>query len=510
MSPRSALQSSLFDDQDFTITFELVPGRGSGGKRLDRILRFAEAAKKDGRIKSLSITDNPGGHPALSPTGLGIDIQSIGIEPLLHFSLKDKNRNLAESQLFECHRLGLNSILVLGGDYPRSGYHGQALPVFDLDSTQLLSLITRLRHPATPDNGAAGDQMTLPAMDFLAGCVVSPFKATEAEQVYQYWKLLAKAACGARFIISQLGFDMDKYRELKDFCDQSGLTLPLLGNIFIPTVAVAEIMARGQVPGVMFSPVLLERMRQEVISADRGKEARLIRGAKMICVLKGLGYAGVHIGGNNLDFAKTSFMLDYLEKNSSRWREFYNEVHFPVKQTWYLSSLTRVPEKHPGWNPLKSLNRLSHNLIFSPDGPLFSPAQRLSRAVDKQKQATGAYTLFEHFIKKMLFRCRMCGDCTLSESSFLCPQSGCPKKMVNGPCGGSINGFCEVYPDARKCFWVRVYEQEQPPTTITAESGPALLPPKDWSFAGSSSWLNYFCGRDHHKLDQVDTEKADK
>ncbi|MDD3816158.1 MAG: hypothetical protein PHZ02_16110, partial [Desulfocapsaceae bacterium] len=58
---------SLFKSDEFTITFELVPGRGSGGKRLDGLLSFAEEAKKDGRIKALSITDNPGGHPALAP-----------------------------------------------------------------------------------------------------------------------------------------------------------------------------------------------------------------------------------------------------------------------------------------------------------------------------------------------------------------------------------------------------------------------------------------------------------
>ncbi|MBU1140251.1 MAG: methylenetetrahydrofolate reductase, partial [Proteobacteria bacterium] len=143
-----SFHESLLNNNEFTITYELVPGRGSGGKRLEKILRLAEDAKKDGRIKALSITDNPGGHPALAPSSLGLDIQAMGISPLIHFSLKDKNRNMAESQLFECHRHNLRNLLVLGGDYPRYGFHGQAMPVFDLDSTQLLSLIDRLRyHP---------------------------------------------------------------------------------------------------------------------------------------------------------------------------------------------------------------------------------------------------------------------------------------------------------------------------------------------------------------------------
>ena len=161
-------RTSLFKNEEFTITFELVPGRGSGGKKLEGILKFAEEAKKDGRVKALSITDNPGGHPALAPTSLGLDIQSMGIASLIHFSLKDKNRNMAESQLFECHRHGLLNLLVLGGDYPRYGFHGQAMPVFDLDSPQLLTLINRLRQTLPLERGAPGGVMPLPSMDFLA------------------------------------------------------------------------------------------------------------------------------------------------------------------------------------------------------------------------------------------------------------------------------------------------------------------------------------------------------
>ena len=149
-------RKSLTDSREFTITFELVPGRGSGGKRLEKILNLAEQAKDDGRIKAFSITDNPGGHPALSPTSLGLDIQALGISPLIPFSLKDKNRNMVESQLFECHRHDLLNLLVLGGDYPRYGFQGQAMPVFDLDSTQLLTLIEQLRHHSTVEKGAPG------------------------------------------------------------------------------------------------------------------------------------------------------------------------------------------------------------------------------------------------------------------------------------------------------------------------------------------------------------------
>jgi len=501
--PTDIFRTSLFNKHEFTITFELVPGRGSGGKRLDNILKFAEEARKDGRIKALSITDNPGGHPALAPTSLGLDIKALGIEPLIHFSLKDKNRNMAESQLFECHRHGLLNLLVLSGDYPRYGFHGQALPVFDLDSPQLLTLIDRLRQTLPLEKMAPGGVMPLPAMDFLAGCVVSPFKTTEAEQIFQYAKLLTKVCAGAHFVISQLGFDMTKYQELLFFCRQNAITLPLLASVFIPSIKVAEIMCQGQVPGVIFPNSLLRIMRKEAVSQDKGEEARLLRGAGMVAVLKHMGYAGVHLGGNNLDFSNIAFLLDQAEylTETANLQELRQEVDFPTPSTWYLFSGSEQQTKtHQTPSTRFRINQQIHDSVFTPEGLIFPLARAVSLQVDLNKQARRLYTFCEHLLKIILFRCRMCGDCTLAEASYLCPQSGCPKKMINGPCGGSLHGFCEVYPQERLCFWVKVYHSN-PLSHIEELPNCPPLPPKNWSLQGTSSWLNYFAGRDHYKLD---------
>ena len=44
--------------------------------------------------------------------------------------------------------------------------------------------------------------------------------------------------------------------------------------------------------------------------------------------------------------------------------------------------------------------------------------------------------------------CHLCGDCVLGRTGGICPISRCAKSLVNGPCGGSKNGRCEVNPDA--------------------------------------------------------------
>lgn len=56
----------------------------------------------------------------------------------------------------------------------------------------------------------------------------------------------------------------------------------------------------------------------------------------------------------------------------------------------------------------------------------------------------------------LLEMCSMCGQCTVGFFSGLCPKSGCPKSQLNGPCGGSNDGECEVR--ERKCIWTRIYE----------------------------------------------------
>lgn len=52
--------------------------------------------------------------------------------------------------------------------------------------------------------------------------------------------------------------------------------------------------------------------------------------------------------------------------------------------------------------------------------------------------------------------CSMCGECNVGMFAGLCPKSGCPKSQVNGPCGGSNDGKCEV--GERDCIWIKIYE----------------------------------------------------
>ena len=56
-------------------------------------------------------------------------------------------------------------------------------------------------------------------------------------------------------------------------------------------------------------------------------------------------------------------------------------------------------------------------------------------------------------------RCLECGQCFLDVTAGICPLTACAKQLVNGPCGGAKDGYCEVEPATRRCAWDVIYER---------------------------------------------------
>jgi hypothetical protein len=73
--------------------------------------------------------------------------------------------------------------------------------------------------------------------------------------------------------------------------------------------------------------------------------------------------------------------------------------------------------------------------------------------------------------------CAGCGDCVLDDFGAICPISRCAKKLLNGPCGGSRNGKCEVESET-DCAWQLIIDRAK--NFGQLEKLTALVPPKDW------------------------------
>ena len=75
-------------------------------------------------------------------------------------------------------------------------------------------------------------------------------------------------------------------------------------------------------------------------------------------------------------------------------------------------------------------------------------------------------------------RCSLCGDCLVDSFAGFCPVSRCPKSMLNGPCGGSSKGNCEVE-KGLPCVWDQMYQSLKRCGKLPALK--VIQPPKDWS-----------------------------
>ena len=93
----------------------------------------------------------------------------------------------------------------------------------------------------------------------------------------------------------------------------------------------------------------------------------------------------------------------------------------------------------------------------------------------------------EKLIKDPLFGCQHCGQCILSHTALICPMN-CPKGLRNGPCGGTLDGKCEVIPEL-DCVWTNIEEKKRThPQKIH-------LPPIAELF-NTASYVNLFNGKD--------------
>jgi ferredoxin len=55
-------------------------------------------------------------------------------------------------------------------------------------------------------------------------------------------------------------------------------------------------------------------------------------------------------------------------------------------------------------------------------------------------------------------KCSACGNCVLNLTGGICPETRCPKALLNGPCGGAVNGMCEV-DGVNNCAWIEIYDR---------------------------------------------------
>ena len=93
----------------------------------------------------------------------------------------------------------------------------------------------------------------------------------------------------------------------------------------------------------------------------------------------------------------------------------------------------------------------------------------------------------EKWLKETLFDCQTCGQCILSHTALICPMN-CPKGLRNGPCGGTLDGKCEVIPEM-DCVWTRIEQKKK-------EKSSGIHLPPDPALLNTASYVNLINGKD--------------
>jgi methylene-tetrahydrofolate reductase-like protein len=87
--------------------------------------------------------------------------------------------------------------------------------------------------------------------------------------------------------------------------------------------------------------------------------------------------------------------------------------------------------------------------------------------------------------------CRQCGNCILGSTAGICPLVRCAKSLLNGPCGGSVDGKCEVSPET-PCAWQLIIDRWAALNML--DKFDEILPPRDWSTGNSGGPRRFDAG----------------
>lgn len=249
----------------FVLTAEVTPPVScSAGELLDKAMPLK------GLADAVNVTDSAGARAAIGAMTAATLLVQNGVEPILQFTCRDRNRIGLQCDLMSAAAVGVRNMLILRGDDPSAGDQPDAKPVFDLDPRQLLDTARRLR-----DTGElpTGKKVTGTARFFLGGAdnPIDPQPGWEPKG------LQAKIAAGAQFVQTQFCLDASVVRRYCERLAQHGIDKQLyvlIGVIPLRSAKSAR-WIKDKLFGAIVPDALVERMDKAVDPVAEGKLACL-------------------------------------------------------------------------------------------------------------------------------------------------------------------------------------------------------------------------------------------
>jgi methylenetetrahydrofolate reductase (NADPH) len=265
----------------FAVTAETSPPDAA-----DPTVVLERAAALKGVADAVNVTDGAGARAHMSAIACAAILARDGIQPVLQFTARDRNRLALQGDLVGAGALGIHNILCLYGDDPKSGDQPDAMPVFDLDTAGILATAKGLREGVYP----GGREVSPPPALFIGA-------ADAPRPLDDNWKpdgLRAKLDAGAEFFQTQYCFDMDVLRAYMARLGDEGITeraFFLIGIGPIASVRSARYMNENLF-GVHIPEPLINRLEG---ADDQRAEGRAIC-AELLQELREIdGVSGAHL-----------------------------------------------------------------------------------------------------------------------------------------------------------------------------------------------------------------------
>lgn len=267
---------------EFAVTAELVPPAScSVDALLDRAVPLL------GRVDAVNVTDGAGASAHMSALAAAALLAGQGLEPVLQFTCRDRNRLALQADLLGAGAFGIHNVLALGGDDPAAGDQPEAKPVFDLDTPALVALMRRMTQ-----EGELGSGRPIPQPpDFFIGVAETPVLPGQG---WRPERLLAKMAAGAQFVQTQFCYDIDMLRAYIAALRGAGVTercFVLAGTGPIAS-ARSALWMRKHLWGTVIPDALVQRLAD---AADpRGEGHRIC--VELLAEMQEIeGLAGAHV-----------------------------------------------------------------------------------------------------------------------------------------------------------------------------------------------------------------------
>jgi homocysteine S-methyltransferase len=221
-------------------------------KTLDLEKYFAGAqALIDAGSDAITLADNSLAILRVSNLAVGAILkQQYNIMPLLHISCRDKNLIGLQSELMGIAALGIRHILPLTGDPAKFGDHPGSSSVYDVNSIQLMEIISGLNK----GYNFAGKNVKY-ATDFVVGCTFNPNAKNIDAQVA---RLERKIAAGARYAMTQPVFDQGLVQKMHERTRH--LRIPILTGVWPLLNGRQTEFLHNEVPGIIVPDNVRERM----------------------------------------------------------------------------------------------------------------------------------------------------------------------------------------------------------------------------------------------------------